>query len=267
MHELLDQMMGTSCLLAFEDMIFLAERCHLQRANRELHNKLMLAFNTIDFQDVSLAKVKQVVDTLFPSASNNDERPRVPAFVQGRLDKAQFVERFLFAFYNSSLNMQSAEDLKLTLDYLEFLDRYNPLSLQRHSAVANTFGSNAIRLNELVHVPLEDQVRVALLYLDKAVRPHFFFPEILRNRRESFGADVSPGLLNEFIDKIIQRADAAETLFEHMRRLSGQGRPRRRMSEMSIRMLRAIVRQIMEHQDRQMKSSGTQSLEDRLRNL
>lgn len=66
--------------LNIDYMIFLAQLCQQQIANRELRNKLMLAFSSMDFRDISLAKLKNFVEILFPKQMSGDFKSDPPAF-------------------------------------------------------------------------------------------------------------------------------------------------------------------------------------------
>jgi len=102
-------------------------------------------------------------------------------------------------------------------------------------------------LQDKLKIPLEDMVRFSTFLLSYIEKPHYGFAEMLK-KEESFINNVKPEILSKFIEKIIYRAEAIPAIFEHQRdtikkfNVDYSGI----LSEMSIRMLKAIVGQTIE---------------------
>ena len=58
-------------------------------------------------------------------------------------------------------------------------------------------------------------VRLASLRISNMFQPSFFFPEILNNQKESF-ADISPQVLEEFVENSVFRANQDRYIFDHL---------------------------------------------------
>lgn len=73
----------------------------------------------------------------------------------------------------------------------------------------------------------------------------------MKNTRQNICQDVDQKILGIFIDKIVKRTMSGRTIFEHMNTEFGakkrktKSRPMN-LTELTIRMLRSIVQQVME---------------------
>ena len=80
------------------------------------------------------------------------------------------------------------------------------------------FGVRSYLLNKKIDLDMQDQIRLAIIFIKRVNDHTFFFPEIMQNseKAENF-KDIDFKILYKFVDAIIEKVEQNNVYFEHLK--------------------------------------------------